>query len=410
MTKEVYEVNGKSIFCGECKHYSNFHCKVHHLNIFPRNSFPCKDFIKKDDATFDEDIQTVHVFNIQDHSLHERDIKKQYGFKLPIETRIMIGLKKKGIPPWLIPAILGGIFAFLNYYFYTLYPTGRAYSLGIMFPNISLVFIPYLVFYKIPDILFDFYDALPSLIDKRSIIKDIKPLLNSAFSKWRFFFPLGVMIIFTGWIISPGENFDFTSPYFFTYIFGWNIFGYLGGVFAWILINVLRIEIRIPKLDLNLQVLSPDRFGGLKFMGDFALKIAVSTSIVATTVPILVEFVLQEDLFILFKLITYLAVAVFPLLVIVSFVLPMIALNKTAGEKKEEMLIEAAIQYQEKLNHFYFDPDKGKAFGVLVYQEMFRDIERMKVWPWSTSVIIKLILSSLVPVATALLRFIPGLS
>ncbi len=391
--------------CGKCENFENFNCNEHNIRVYAWEKYPCKEFKPQQQGQAAVSKLGVKLTKIPHVPLHKRDLSK-YNFKLPIITRFLIFLRKKKINPYILTLLIGCLLTALPFIGSILEPgNGEAYTLGILIAHSTLLFIPSLFFYYLIEAFLNFFDDLKEIFPNDIIEEKFKPLIKTAFSPIYIFFSIGFMGFFAFWISSPAAGFKIPSIYYITYITNWLLIGYMSGKLGWIMLTIFRLEFRIAKSDFRINHLNTDGYGGMKFLGDFVLLIAMSLTLVAFAVPISLEFVLTEDLPIIFRASSLMAIFIIPIIIGVAFFIPMLPLDRAAQKQKETLISSAIDNYRHALNDLYFDPDNfGKGTRVMAYKQIIDDVEKLVVWPLNSSRIVKLLSTMGFPILLALIK------
>ncbi len=167
-------------------------------------------------------------------------------------------------------------------------------------------------------------------------------------------------------------------------------------------------------LKLELNPLHNDRFGGLSVIGE----IAVETSLIITITVLLFPWffeqlrILEAFLANLGIIVVVLVLAIITIMFVVTFFIPTLRIYNTAKREKERILRDAGsnykdsyIEYEDMKQH---NPDQMKVMHlglrVGVLMNHFRETEKMKVFPFSMSILTKFLTGFLIPIVFILLQ------
>jgi hypothetical protein len=402
---EKIELMVDSKKCGLCNNYTLGFCNILEIEVAPSDLYPCPAFKKVDSAIDLNRLEDEYKKKEEEVPLYKIDFT-QFDIKPPLITRFLIFLKKHRLNPLILNIIFGTILAGLNYYFFTLDPSnGRPYSFGIFSANFALLITPYLVYYWFIERIFRWLNILRHKISMTDFDKLVLSKIQKIFSRRYLVISLLIVGIFVYWINSPSEGFHI-GLYYFTYTICWLIDGFITGFAMYAVFVLLAIMMQIPKMKLYIRILHQDHFGGQKYMGDFALQISFFIALGAFAIPMLIEFVLQQNLPIQFKTLTFLAIFLYPAVMVIFFMTPTIALNKVVCKERDRLLDDASMKYRYALNKFTFSPEH-EALGIRVFvtQSIFNSIENINIWPWKADVLMKLALSAFTPILLAIIKF-----
>ncbi len=165
-------------------------------------------------------------------------------------------------------------------------------------------------------------------------------------------------------------------------------------------------ELAKSDLKLNLNELNPDRFGGLSRIGQLAVETSMLISIIVLIFPVLLNIGLTGyDPSIL--IITWGALGLILILFVLTYLIPSYHIYTIAKREKNVLLKEAGTYYKNELDAYEQDINEGHAtqaqlanaaIFVNVQMERFRDIEMMKVFPFSRTILSKFMIGILIPI------------
>jgi len=190
---------------------------------------------------------------------------------------------------------------------------------------------------------------------------------------------------------------------FFTLFFVSSIGFY--GVF--VLISMMK-NIRAVPIDFN--PFHPDKFGGISDFGSFSVKGALYFSSGALVFPLVFEIAndLSNGTDILLVLL-YILSAMFLIVMISSFLLPVLEVKNLADSEKQKVILESRRKLDSLINDYSelseLNPKKIIEIGMHYY---FRHLKLLEVkdYPWDFRVLFEFSLSFLIPIAIAIMQIV----
>ncbi len=184
----------------------------------------------------------------------------------------------------------------------------------------------------------------------------------------------------------------------------------------WDFITVMDVSRRVSQLDIQLLPLHPDEFGGISSFGEISVETAVISSQFSLFFPFLVMIFTINITSTALQLLTLgLSIFFFALTVVlicICYLLPSYYIYQTAKQKREVLMQESADFYNKTLKEYEEyrkTPNNDKlteismAMWVSIQKDNFNQLDKLKVFPFSRSILSKILLSIVLPVITGLL-------
>lgn len=224
-------------------------------------------------------------------------------------------------------------------------------------------------------------------------------------------------------------NLFFTYPFYYILFFVIQIFCY--GILFWVIIAAARgvSTIRYVTQDLknqeyNVNPLDPDRFGGFSTIGEVAIEITLVTSAILTFyLPWAVYIVLTAQptgIMAIYFIVLSNAIIIGTVIVILyTFLRPTINIHRIAKRERDKVLIDAAEKYEKEYNKYLqyreaiANTEKSDreiqtliemGTWVNLQNNRYAETEKMRVYPYTTKTIIKLLSSLSIPVIVGILN------
>ncbi len=313
-------------------------------------------------------------------------------------VRIIKALKQRGIPPGLTSFLIGVLFFFPNLALLLVYNLLDSIMFGYLIFTFWIFFGPYLVF--VAERLIDqLWTELVPLIGIKEISK-IRYVERKLHSPWRTLLVIIFVIVILALILIlyRGEP----LPFVIMYIITWIVLTNYTTTGFWSVLLQIEVMLKISKMPFLLNPLHRDRFGGMGFLGSTSLKITLICSTGALMVPMAVNIGLNLLLNPIARTIVLAFPFIFSAIIILSFLIPLLALNSAAVTAKKQMLDKAGKEYSRVFDQYDTTPTLDLGIKVLVLQGYFDETERMKEYPWDVKTALKLFIASLLPVLLSL--------
>lgn len=219
------------------------------------------------------------------------------------------------------------------------------------------------------------------------------------------------------------------NPFYYLLFFVVHLFCY--GILFWVIIaaargalTILYVTKDLKNQEFNLNPLDPDRFGGFSTIGEVAIEITLITSAILTFfLPYAVYNVLTAQptgIMALYFIVLSNVIIIGSIIVILyTFLRPTINIHRIAKRERDKVLIDAAEKYEKEYNQYlqYREAlaDTGKSdreiqtliemgTWVNLQNNRYAETEKMRVYPYTTKTIIKLLSSLSIPVIVGILN------
>lgn len=322
-------------------------------------------------------------------------------------TRLIGFLKNKRIPPLITSLSIGGtclgtgfIIALVENQLDYLLTVGKIVYLSWMFLG------PYLIWLSE-----EYFSNLWDYIKKTSKIPE-KEYLDRRKKMYKIFYgnyyyavgTIGGIIASIGFIFFHPGGLLTTFPLISYICIMTTVLSIHGciGIFG-ITSSILSIY-HMSKYDLRLSALSPERFGGLEFVENFSLRAAVFFSTGSFIFPLLIEALTTEYARRSMVNLAILGSSIYSIVVVLSFAIPVMLMNKAARRTKYDMIHKIKEQYDTYRFRFEKEKTEKNAVFLLFFLSEFRETREMRVYPWSLPTLVKIFLAALLPILSASLK------
>jgi len=177
----------------------------------------------------------------------------------------------------------------------------------------------------------------------------------------------------------------------------------LAGMGFWGVISLIRTALLLKRIEVRTNPFDPDRFGGLEFEGSLCIKVTVLFSTGSLVLPLAFE-AMQKVQYGNAAMLLYLLTTVYVGMIIVSFFIPTFALHDLFVKIKRSHLSPVSQQINVALEKCLSSgtQDEKKRFFDLI--SFYKEIDKMKVWPFDLPVILKLLGSVSLPIVISLVQ------
>ena len=180
-------------------------------------------------------------------------------------------------------------------------------------------------------------------------------------------------------------------------------FGLLSGLGLYSVLVTIRSIAAVSELTLEIDPLHPDGFGGLRVIGNFAVWTTVLVSNGALAIPLSIDMVTTTP----GAVVVYTGIGAYILFIVLSFLYPVLKVNRRAQKYREEHL----QRYRSRIRELETesaellaggDQNEMKRLALNLEldraREQFQAYRNMKLYPLSIKIIIRLISSVLLPI------------
>ena len=158
----------------------------------------------------------------------------------------------------------------------------------------------------------------------------------------------------------------------------WGIIGYLS-------LYMYPFSYRICEQDIEINPFHPDGFGGLSALGNLPLRTASFISSASLYIPYGINRAREFGLQTIVGASSMLAVSVLSVLILLTFVVPLLPIHQLAKKSKYNLLEKIGSKLKSKLDAFEReDIDIEKDIELLIAYYNYNSIKEMKVWPFNT--------------------------
>ncbi len=180
------------------------------------------------------------------------------------------------------------------------------------------------------------------------------------------------------------------------------------GFWGMYLLVTMMKEICSAKINFNPY--HPDRFGGISDFGRFAVKGALFFSSGAMVFPLVFEIAnefhsAQSTLL----LIVYILAGIFIMVMIASFILPILEIKKLADKEKEKVILKSRTELDNMIDEFNKEEglDLKKAIEItLHYHLRYSKLSEIKDYPWDFRVLLEFSMSFIIPILVTIIQIV----
>lgn len=188
------------------------------------------------------------------------------------------------------------------------------------------------------------------------------------------------------------------------YLFSWIILAILGSIGIWGTIQLISMIWRIRKYDATLNPYSPDGFGGMGILANFAVKATVMYSTGALMIPMTYDVATRNDTLHQAFYGGLFASVFFSITVMLSFLVQIVALNRAAAKGKNKLLEETGQQCVICARDCQDESNPNRGIQMLVAQSFYNQVNQMRVYPFDLGIIMKLAGSLALPILLGTIR------
>ena len=148
---------------------------------------------------------------------------------------------------------------------------------------------------------------------------------------------------------------------------------------------------KICCLSIDLKPFDPDGFGGLSSIGKLPLRVAALLSSGSLYIPYGINRVFSLSLETSVGFIILILVFVASMIIALTFFIPLLPINRIARNRKNQMLELFGKKLQDRIETKSKKSDSKAYLETLVTFEHYKEIKKMKVWPFSFHMIFEVI-------------------
>ncbi|NVM30578.1 MAG: hypothetical protein HWN65_17185 [Candidatus Helarchaeota archaeon] len=350
---------------------------------------------------------TQNIYDSGRRTPHTRLLNYFKKIPYPLASVLIFGI------PFYIYLILNGISGF-DY----VISTGTFFSAICVF--IFLILYPITCKYWEDNTFWQFWGEIRPLVktDEKEFQKLVKHFENRAYGKRKIISWIIVTCLYfilASFVLIGNPYYSHVNSYYFllgvmpiTFYFVVNAF--------WDFTITMNVSRRVSKLDIQILPLHPDQFGGISSFGEISVETAVISSQFSLFFPFLVTLfytvVASEELRLLTVSLSIFFFVVTIALISITYLVPSYFIYRTAKQKRDELMQESADFYNKSLKEYEEyrkKPNNDKlteismAMWVSIQKENFNQLDKMKVFPFSRSILSKILVSIILPVVTGIL-------
>ncbi len=253
-----------------------------------------------------------------------------------------------------------------------LYPCffgGIYFSVGIFFVFSWLLIGPYLL-----------YQATKALEKLRVEIEPIMGENISLFDKcernifsekrWIFVLSMQLLVFFLTIIIPIPQNQPLGYRIF--YIFTWQVVANLASLGIWGIFHLSSFYFSLLKVNVILDTLHPDKFGGINFLAEFSTKVTILYSTGAFMVPLFLDILTIRSTVSIHALLPFatFGVVLFSFSILLYFLINMGILSTIASRAKKDTLDKLFKKYRGALKRYDESPEKKSGISIIIIQNV----------------------------------------
>lgn len=318
-----------------------------------------------------------------------------------LTTRYILFLKKHGLDPIYSSLIFGASFNVpaIVFSIYQKIPLSFGY-----FSCLFWLFIGPFLIYNAGKMADELWPELKELLAKRKIKK--LQTYEKRFESFGYLIigipaTVGVSIL----VLAPQDVLmSSISPYTVFYLASWIILALLGSIGIWGTFQLVMMMWRVRKYELSLNSYNPDGFGGMGVLANFGIKATVMYSTGALMIPMAYDVATRNDLLHQTFYATIFASTFFSITVLLSFLIPLVALNRAAVKGRERLLENTGKQCNEFLEACQQNSEIEAGIRMLVAQSHYNQLFQMRVYPFDIGILLKLVASIALPILLGTIR------
>lgn len=266
--------------------------------------------------------------------------------------------------------------------------------------------------------LFD-QKIFPNFFSRVEVITESKQDLAEIIHKYELFFvdkywlvviPWTVLLV--GSVVINKEFFSsigvssYSNIWFFIYLLFSLFWGYITGIIIHMGITAVLCVHKIgDKLNLDIDPLHPDELGGLGAIGYFSINATLMNSVIGLSLPLGFAIAREGQ----YRIIVFLAVVIYILLLISLFTYPTIYINRKAQQIREKHLNkrkEEIRKLESEMNNSQGSNLNrlSKQLRLQSLRDDFHEYQAVNLYPFTVSIITKLITSIFLPVLFTLIE------
>lgn len=179
------------------------------------------------------------------------------------------------------------------------------------------------------------------------------------------------------------------------------------GVGLWNGFNIYIYVINLLKRDLHINPLYPDEFGGLEPVGAFIINTSLLISTGSLVIPFAIMISSTSSFSVASRFISLGLTVIYILIILFSFISPLLKLSDVAKRYKYSLVGEAVIKYNDFLIDMLKNPSsENQAKLNLYYNTYLIEIKKMKILPFTGRTTIQIFGALALPSVTFILQLL----
>lgn len=325
-------------------------------------------------------------------------------FPFRIQNPMLASIVKIGIAPNLFFII----FCAMRYEYIT---TG--FLVGYIFAMIGLNLASFLIWYYDQRLQPDFFNKLSNIVPDQEKANTLATKYGNLFRRrwWILVAPWTSLLICVwatslDWLSSEGGILGLNDVLYWIWFVIIVLTGMLHGIGLWgVLVTLLAVR-AVSKESLRIDPLHPDKMGGLGAIGSYAIGTTLLFSAGSLYLPLGFQLAAGSELVTSF---IYLAVLIFALFILLSFLVPTIIVHEKAKSIRNAILYELRNKYNEHIYMIDNNDENNIATNVsrlklIQIRNEYLDYQNVKLYPFEVGVFVKLITSVLLPLIFLLIK------
>ena len=284
------------------------------------------------------------------------------------------------------------------------------FLLALLWVNIS----PYLIWYYDQALLPGFFDRAEYLVHKQDILARLARKYDTLFANrsWILTIPWIILIVA---IVNPldfilknaGVIYGFHDPWYWLFMFAVIWVAFLAGVGSWGVVTTLLALREFGKSELVIDPLHHDNRGGLSCVGYYAIGTTVLFASGSLLLPLAFALALRASV----STFLLIAVAIYSILILLSFIYPTFTVNQKARTLRDlalEKLKKKHDQLQEELEKGTI---KQNTKMIALYLELhktrmeYEGYRQVNLYPLNMDILATLVSSVMLPFFFVLIQY-----
>ena len=330
-------------------------------------------------------------------------IDSKFPFKFDIT--FLTSLFKIGI----VPNLIFSIFYLFRHEYIT-----KQFLISYIFALVWLTLGPYMIWYYDEKLLPSFFSKALDIVPSPQKLKLLAEKYDKLFSQkfWIVTVPWTILL-FIVWqyslptLSAKAGIFGTRDSWYWIGLIGIFWISLLTSIGFWGVLTTLLAIKEISNEQLNIDPFHPDKLGGLSCVGYYAISTTVLFSTGSLFLPAAFQLVAENELLVSY---VYLAVSLFSIFVLFSFLLPTVVIHQKAKSVRDNILDKLRKDY-----HMLAQKIKNKHQiltneNILIYlhlsylREEYLAYKNVKLYPFEIEIFAKLISSVVLPFVFLLIQ------